>query len=204
MSRLPDSLAAIAEAPMVVPLPSDGSEVMRYKPSMSGPSSGGLIARYQVTITSTPGAVSGFAMASYQTTKEAAAAVAADGLGLSFPTSSTSVAIGSDIVAHAGRIGSEDVLAWQEGQWKVVVGEANNLPMTDAEIMAAYLHTHFLPAPQPVGTGRGTIQVMVENHGINADVVWQENRSLYQVRTYPAAQDGVLAALSMAVNMQKY
>lgn len=206
MSHRPQSLASAAWAPTAVPLPTDGSEVMHYEPSIGDAGAGGLVSQYQVTLTSKPGPVSQFATALYQNTKQAGVAVGAISghVGLRYPTSGDDVAIGSQIVAKAGSSGTYDVLGWREGQWMVLVGDENGLPMKQSEAIAAYLHTHFLPAPLPAGSGQGQIVVTVSSDGVHTQVDWQMNRALYQVKTYPATADNALAALAMAVSMRQY
>ncbi len=206
MSHLPKSLTLVAWAPTGVPLPTDGSEVMHYKPRIGEAGPGGLVSQFQVTLTSKPGPVSQFGTALYETNPQAGAAVAAvsSRAGLRYPTSGEDVAIGSQIVAKAGASGAYDVLAWHEGQWVVLVGAEDGLPMEESEAVAAYLHTHFLPAPFPAKSGQGQIVVTISSEGVDTQLAWQLNRAVYQIKTYPATKDNALAALAMAVSMRQY
>lgn len=203
MQHVPTSLKPYAVAPTLVPWPSNGSQVMYYNPIVTAEAG---MSGYRVTLTSPPHPVAEYATTLWSSV--AAADGAVTGLlatsALTYPGPGAEVSIGSGIDAATGRAHNMNILGWREGQWTLVVGEQHQLPMGTASEVAAYLHTHYLPAPAPVGSGQGLILVTVLPTGTHVTVAWQENRISYLIATYPATAHPVMTALQMVVTLKKF
>lgn len=206
MQQMPSTLKKDAVAPTLIPWPNTGSKVMYYAPLILAPGAGGLQRGYQVTLSSPLSPVALYATRVYASDQAVRAAMAPlmSVAGVSYPTSGTAVNIGSAIVALGASDGATHVLGWREGQWMVVVAEASHSPIHTASAVAAYLHTAFLPAPKPVGSGMGLILINLVPDGAHTLVAWQENQVGYQVKTYPDTANPVMTALKMVVTIRQY
>lgn len=98
------------------------------------------------------------------------------------------------------------VLTWQEGRWRIAVvsqvsGHAT--PMAEADAVAGYLHTHFLPVPQSEGAISVVLSGTPSATVLQTNVTWQEGTRVYSTVTLgTGAEPRARAALAMAVSMQ--
>lgn len=115
------------------------------------------------------------------------------------------VDLGNDIMGRIYRFPAEqgghpaNVIEWQEGRWDIQVHHYNSqTPLVSlAKQMVAYLHTHFLPAPDNVGA----INVSSEGPQYTyTKIAWNKGDNVYQVfdRINP------LEALKIAVSMRLF
>ncbi len=115
------------------------------------------------------------------------------------------VDLGNDIVGRIYRFPAEqgghpeNIIEWQEGRWNIQVLHYNaQTPLVFlARQMVAYLHTHFLPAPD----NAGAIQVSSEGpQYTHTKIAWNKDDIVYQVfdRVNP------LEALKIAVSMRLF
>ncbi len=210
MSHLKGLAASNAQAPTMVPWPSDGSTTLFYAPKIQGLGSSipGLIERYQVTLSSSAKSpVASFSTAVFSdpnAAKQYLYDILAD-RQLTYPPPGPGVEVGSGVTATSGIDGHHNILGWVEGDWSIVIGKVGHLPMVLARIAADYLNTHVIPTPEPEGQGQGVIVVAAKQNGaVYAEVAWQEGRWVYSTATYPTTKNTVTTALALAVSMRRY
>lgn len=208
MANLSGLAAVSAEAPTIVPWPDNGSTTLFYAPDVQGPSSGipGLIDSYQVTLTSPPVLVAEFGNAIFASIADATDNVDAvlARANLRYPAPGAVAAVGSGVSAGVGKENGENVLAWTESGWSVVVVDPQRLPLRPAAVVAGYLDTHLMPQPEPVESGSGLILVEQRGAGLTTQVIWQEGRWVYQSKTFPTTAQPVTTALGLALSMRRY
>ncbi len=90
------------------------------------------------------------------------------------------------------------VIVWREGRWTIELGDyftpAPNVNL--ARQMVAFLHTHFLPAPDV----KGVIMARLDPGGNSSFVEWTRGKTVYDVASYQSP----MLALEMAVSMRPY
>lgn len=210
MSHIKGLVASNAEAPTMVPWPSDGSTTLFYAPQIQGVGSStpDLIERYQVTLSSSAKSpVASFASAVFSdpnAAKRHLYDILAD-KHLAYPPPGPGVEVGSGVTATSGVNGRENLMGWVEGGWSIVLGKTGHLPVALARVVAGYLNTHVIPTPESEGQGQGVIVVAAKPDGaVYAEVAWQEGRWLYSTATYPTTKNPATTALALAVSMRRY
>lgn len=134
-----------------------------------------------------------FQKETYPTKQEAEEAVS-----LRVDTQGQKVDLGYGITGFQQGAAGSSYLAWQEGNWHLVV-RASNIEQQDPVAMAKeiveYLEKEMLPAPEEVG--QITVDMNDSSYRSN-EVSWQVGKVAYTIRH----QDPI-AALTMAVSMEK-
>lgn len=206
MRNVSGLVATSVEAPTMIPWPANGSTTLFYAPAVSGNGSGipGLIDSYQVTLSSPPVPVAQFGSAIFSSTQYAAQQVdrMVSKAGLTYPGPGPSVDLGDGIDAVAALQHHVNVLAWSQGSWSVVVGDARQVPLHTAKQVVSYLSRHYMP--DPAGSGVAVIVVMVGKTGIRTSVGWQEGRWVYTTATFPTTAQPITTALALALSMRRY
>jgi hypothetical protein len=97
---------------------------------------------------------------------------------------------------------NEAHILWSEGRWKINATSVGTTqpPITTANEVVAYLHTHFLPVPNTLGE----IAVTTNAETSTATMTWQEGNLMFAVSTGEAAKQPIETALALAIAMKKY
>lgn len=197
-----------AEAPTMVPWPANKSTTLFYSPQLQGVASGipGLIASYRVKLSSPPEQVAAFGSAIFSSTAAATRDVQSllPAAHYSYPPLGSQMALGDGVQALIGEDNGQNILAWTQGDWSVVVGAPRHLPSQLAGDVVQYLNTHFMPEPEPSGAGVGLIVVQVSPTGVATTVGWQEGRWVYTTTSYPTTAQPLVTALALALSMRRY
>lgn len=195
------------EAPTLLPTANTGSNQLYYR--TSGITSGSILS-YDVILSSPTYRLAAFSGSTYSGVSDNNAVVLPSSPQTQITNSN--VQLSSGIVAKEETTGSAKALVWNEGRWEIEVTSnvGTQAPISDADVVASYLHSHFMPVPQ----SKGTILVNVtpgENAqgqqvgtDTTATITWQEGEHVYQVNTYSHAKSPIQTGLAMTISMKPY
>lgn len=218
MKHFPSKVLNSPESPTVLPTSSSGSNQLFYRTwyTTTGP-----ILNYSVQFSSPHNRLATFSGSTYTGMSADGAVRFTRNLPQDGHISKSSVHLTSGIVAkevtfvapaHSAKEVSSASLSWSEGRWHILVvnNQTTHVPTNQANEVAAYLHTHFMPVPNSKGT------ILVTSYpGENANgeptgqstseyVTWQEGQHVYEVDTYSHAKNPIETGLSMAISMRPY
>jgi hypothetical protein len=218
MKHFPSKVLNSPESPTVLPTSSSGSNQLFYR---TWDTTTGPILNYSVQYSSPHNRLATFSGSTYT-------GMSADGavrLNLNLPQdghiSESSVHLTSGIVAkevtfvapaHSAMEVSSASLSWSEGRWQILVvnSQTTQVPTNQANEVAAYLHTYFMPVPNSKGT---ILVTSYPGENVNGEptgqstgeyVTWQEGQHVYEVDTYSHAKNPIQTGLSMAISMRPY
>lgn len=218
MNQFPAKVLNGAKAPVVLPQADSGGSQMYYRTwqTMTGP-----ILNYSVMFSSASNRLAAFMGSTYSGMSAGNAVWLPNGVPQDGQTTNSTVALSDGIVAKevtflAPKDSAKEVssasLFWQEGRWQIEVSrtQTTEVPVAEANQVAAYLHSHFMPVPQ----SKGSIFVnvfpgenangQVSGASVNETVKWQEGSHVYEVDTYSHAYNPIQTGLAMAISMQPY
>ncbi len=184
--------------------------------TMTGP-----ILSYSVMFSSASNRLAAFMGSTYSGISAGNAVRLPNGVPQDGQTTNSTVALSDGIVAKevtfiAPKDSAKEVssasLFWQEGRWQIEVSrtQSTEVPVAEANQVAAYLHSRFMPVPQ----SKGSIFVnvfpgenangQVSGTSVNETVKWQEGSHVYEVDTYSHAKNPIQTGLAMAISMKPY
>lgn len=108
--------------------------------------------------------------------------------------------LGYGITGYGEGAAGTQQFSWQEGNWLFSIRSVSEDQMDNpgiAKKIVAYLEEHYLPAPKD----QGIVYIQYPQGGeeVNIDIRWQENNSIYQLKTTRIPLD----ALEMVVSMNR-
>lgn len=218
MKHFPANVLISPEAPTVLPISGSGSNQLYYR---TWDTTTGPILNYNVQFSSPHYRLATFSGSTYMGMSADGAVRFTRYLPQDGHISKSSVHLSSGIVAkevtfvaptHSAKEVSSASVSWIEGRWQILVvnNQTTQVPTNQANEVAAYLHSHFMPIPNSKGT------ILVTSYpGENANgqatgqntseyVTWQEGTHVYEMDTYSHAKNPIQTGLAMAISMKSY
>lgn len=135
-------------------------------------------------------------IAQYQQEVFPSAQEAKEAVNLKMDMNGMKVDLGYGITGYQQGAAGSSYIAWQEGNWNLVVRASNVMeqdPLPVAKEIVEYLEIAMLPAPEEIG--QITVDLVVDGYRGN-EVIWQVDNEMYAVR-----HEDPMAALRMAVSI---
>lgn len=217
MKQFPANVLNHPEAPTVLPISDSGSNEMYYRTSITT----APILSYQVILSSPHNLLAAFSGSTYSGIPSGDAINLPDGIPTNGHVTSSRVHLSDGIVAKeqifvvpgpSAQETSSNNLTWNEGRWQIEVSntQGTKVPMAEANAVASYLHTHFMPIPQTkgaifVGVAPGeNAQGQLSGTSVTETITWQEGSHVYEVDTYSPVKNPIQTGLAMAISMEPY
>ncbi len=218
MKHFPSNVLNSQEAPTVIPTSGSGSNQLYYR---TWDTTTGPILNYSVQFSSPHNRLATFSGSTYTGMSANGAVRFTRYLPQNGRIPNSYVHLSSGIVAKevtfvapapsATEVSSAS-LSWSEGRWQihVVNTQTTQVPTNQANEVAAYLHTHFMPVPNSKGTILVTSYPSENTNGqatgqsTSEYVTWQEGAHVYEVDTYSHAMNPIQTGLAMAISMKSY
>jgi hypothetical protein len=217
MQQFPSNLLPSAQAPTLLPTPISGSSQLHYR---TWDTASGSILNYSVQFSSSHYRVATFMGSTYSGMSAGNAVTLPHALPANAHTVQQTVNLSAGIAAQgqtfvAAKDNAKEVssatIRWTEGRWQIEVSqEGTQMPITEANLVASYLHSHFMPVPQSKGTifvnvypGENA-QGQLVGTAVDETIKWQEGTHVYEIDTYSHAKSPIQTGLAMTISMKPY
>ena len=218
MAHFPSSVLVAPEAPTVLPQAKSGSRQLYYR---TWDTTTGPILNYNVQFSSPSQRLATFSGSTFTGISAGSSVWLPYAAPTNGQTTHSTVKLSDGIVASeqtfiAPKNSAKEVsaasLKWSEGRWQIEVSQTQStqVPLAQADAVAAYLHSHFMPVPQSKGSIFVNVypgmnaQGQATGSSVSETIKWQEGQHVYEVDTYSQVQNPIQTGLAMAISMKPY
>ncbi|MCI0184801.1 hypothetical protein [Sulfoacidibacillus ferrooxidans] len=218
MQHFPANVLSRPEVPTILATPTSGSNQLFYR---TWDTTTGSILNYSVQFSSPHNQLATFMGSTFSGISAGDSVWLPNGMPNNAKVTTSSVDLTSGIVAkeqtfvapkNSAKEVSSNSLTWSEGRWKIEVArtESTQVPTAEADAVASFLHSHFMPVPQTKGTiyvnvyPGETAQGHLSGTSVSETIKWQEGQHVYEIDTYSHCKNPIRTGLAMAMSMKPY
>ncbi len=218
MQQFPANVLQSAKAPTVLPTSASDSSQMYYR---TWDTTSGSILNYSVQLSSPHYRLATFMGSIYSGIPAGNSVWLPNGVPQNAQTTNETVDLVTGIVGHgqtfvAPKDSAKEVssasISWTEGRWHIEVSrtQGTRMPIAEANTIASYLHSHFMPVPETKGSIFVNVYPGENSEGqpvgtaVDETIKWQEGTHVYEVDTYSHTKNPIETGLAMAISMKPY